>query len=300
MRFSWGTGVLAAGCIFAATAMAQGKADPQAEMAAAFEAAKATLTKGPADVKLKNQATLHLPAKYIFVPNAEAVRILRAMGNRPNPDTLGVIFPADEGENWFMVANYVDAGYIKDDDAKDWKADDLLSNIKEGTDDANKERRTRGIPEIEVIGWVEKPTYDAASHRLVWSLSSRSKGASAADDPGVNYNTYLLGRQGFISMNLVTGLSEVEAQKPIARELLAAVEFDKGRTYGEFNSSTDKVAEYGLAALVAGVAAKKLGFFALIAAFAAKFAKIIGIAVLAFGAGIVKFFRGRNSDTPSV
>lgn len=116
-------------------------------------------------------------------------------------------------------------------------------------------RKERGIPEFEVIGWVEKPTYEAASHRLVWSANTRDKGASSDAEQGVNYNTYALGREGYISMNLVTGMSTVEAEKPIAKQLLAALEFNDGKRYSDFNASTDKVAEYGLAALVGGFAA---------------------------------------------
>ena len=269
--------------------------DPAAESAAAFAAAKAAMTSGPADVKLIDQATIHLPKGYVFVPQSEAVRLLKAMGNRPSQDTLGMIFPTS-GDNWFLVARYVPSGYIKDNDAKDWNADDLLKNIREGTEQANAERRKRGIPEMEVVGWVESPAYDASSHRLVWSLSSRDKGAPASAEKGVNYNTYLLGRQGYVSMNLVTDLNSVEEQKPIARRLLEAVEFEKGKAYADFNSSTDRVAEYGLAALVGGVAAKKLGFFALIAAFAAKFAKLVIFGFVAAGAFALKILRGKGAD----
>ena len=106
---------------------------------------------------------------------------------------------------------HVDAGYIRDEDAKDWKADELLKSIREGTEETNAERRTRNLPELEVLGWVQAPQYDAASHRLVWSLSSREKGATADSDNGVNYNTLMLGREGYVSMNMVAGAREIEA-----------------------------------------------------------------------------------------
>jgi uncharacterized membrane-anchored protein len=263
----------------------------EAEGKAAFAAARAAMQAGPADVRLADQATLHLPAKYVFIPQAQALRLLKAMGNRPSPDTLGMVFPQEGEENWFVVVRYVSSGYIKDDDARDWKADELLASIKEGTAEANKERRQRGIPEMEVVGWVERPAYDAATHRLVWSLSSRDKGAPASEEQGVNYNTYMLGREGYISMNLVTGMNAVEGLKPTARELLASLDFTKGKSYAEFNASTDRVAEYGLAALVGGIAAKKLGFFALLAAFFAKSIKLVILAVAGIGAMAVKFFR---------
>ena len=79
--------------------------------------------------------------------------------------------------------------------------------------------------------------------------------------------------------------------------LLAALEYNKGKGYGDFNASTDNVAAYGITALVAGVAAKKLGMFALIAAFAAKGAKVLIVAGIAALAGLKRLFSRRK--TPS-
>lgn len=282
-----------AALFFAAAAVAQTPAQ-QAEIKSAFQAARAAMQEGPVDVKFTDQATLHLPKGYVFIPQSEAIRILRALGNKPSPDTLGAIFPASD-DHWFMIARFVKSGYIKDDDARDWKADDLLSNIKQGTEAANQERRQRGIPEMEVVGWVEAPNYNTAMHRLVWSLSSRDKDAPSDREKGVNYNTYVLGREGYVSMNLVTELSEVESQKPIAKSLIGDVDFDKGKAYEDFNASTDHVAEYGLAALVGGIAAKKLGLLALIGVFLAKSFKLIAVVVLGGAAVVAKFFK-RNKD----
>ena len=108
---------------------------------------------------------------------------------------------------------------------------------------------------------------------------------------GVNYNTYALGREGYLSLNFITDLKDLPAQKPDAKALLGSLEFDKGKRYEDFDSSTDHVAEYGLAALVVGVGAKKLGLLAVAFAFIAKFAKIIFIAVIGGGAAITKFFK---------
>ena len=94
-------------------------------------------------------------------------------------------------------------------------------------------------------------------------------------------------------MNLVTGMATIEAEKPIARQLLAALEYNDGKRYAQFDSATDHIAEFGLAALIGGVAAKKLGLFALIAAFLAKFAKVIAIAVIA-ALGILAKLMGRK------
>lgn len=262
----------------------------------AFEEAQKTAKDGPQDIALTSQATLKLPAGYTFIPEPQASVLLNAMGNPGKDDRLqGLVFSKAKDDQWFMTVRFESSGYIKDDDAKDWNADDLLKNYRSGTEEANKERVKMGVPGLEILGWAEKPAYDAASHRLVWAMSSKEIGSPANEPQGVNYNTYALGREGYFSMNLVTGLTELPQHKSHAAALLAALQFENGKKYTDFNSSTDKVAEYGIAALVAGAAAKKLGLLAVIFAFMAKFAKIIFIAFAAFGGGIWKFFSGRKS-----
>lgn len=272
-----------------------GTAQARAEIEAAVAAANAAIHHGPEKIPLAGQAQLDLPAGYDFVPGQQAIRFLKALGNTPGDDVLGLISPADDNASWFMVVRYLASGYVRDEDAKDWNADDLLKNIRAGTEESNQARRERGFPEMEVLGWIEKPQYEAATHRLVWSIASRRKGGSDAEG-GVNYSTLALGREGYVSMNMVAARQDIEALKPTARALLATLNFDEGRRYADYNASTDKTAEYGLAALVAGVAAKKLGFFAVAAAFFAKFAKVIGLAVVAGGAALAKLAR-RKKET---
>lgn len=285
---------LLAALLLACTFVAQAADTPsssnlEAERAAAYKAAQAAQKPGPAEIALRDQAHLHLPAGYLWVPQPAAGQLMQAMGNRVDDSFVGAIFPASDAD-WFAVVKFVKEGYIKDDDAKDWNADDLLKSLKEGTEAANEERAKRGIPSIEVTGWAQKPQYDASSHRLVWSALSKRKGSTDGNQ-GVNYNTYALGREGYLSLNLITNAKDLDKYKPDASKLLGAIQYDDGKKYADFNSSTDKVAAYGLAALVAGAAVKKLGLFAVIAAFLAKFAKL---AVVAGGAalwGIAKLFK---------
>ena len=163
----------------------------EAEQEAAFKAARAVQKTGPADIALRDQAHLKLPPGYVWVPTPAAAQLMRSMGNRVDDSFLGAVFPNNDAD-WFAVVKFVKEGYIKDDDAKDWNADDLLKSLKEGTEAANEERAKRGIPAIEVTGWAQKPQYDASVHRLVWSALSRHKG-EASGSQGVNYNTYALG-----------------------------------------------------------------------------------------------------------
>ena len=279
---------------FASSASAQLQPDARKQMVGAVEAAKAALVQGPAATPLLDQANLNLPAGFGFVPGKEARAVLLAMGNKPGADTLGLILP--HGGNWFVAIRYVKSGYIRDDEAKDWNADDMLEQIRSGTEDGNKERIARGIPALDIVGWIEKPNYDTNTHKLKWSLAARDKGSPANVVQTVNYNTYTLGREGFISMNLVTNTNLIEGLKPTVAQLLEGLTFNEGKRYTDFNATTDHVAEFGLAALIGGVAAKKLGLIALAAAFVAKFAKAIALAGFAVAAGLAKFFRRKRAS----
>jgi len=283
--------------LFAAGASAQPATSP-AESAAqsAWTNASKAMQRGPQTIALRNQASLKLPEGYGFIPTREASVLMEAMGNSSDDAFIGLIMPTAEGSgDWMISVDYTAAGYIEDSDAKSWNADELLTNLKEGTEAGNKRRKQMGITELEVTRWIETPSYDSTTQRLVWSAEARHKGAAAGDDSTVNYNTYVLGREGYVSLNLITSTSAVEGQKPMAKMLLGNVAFMDGKRYADFNPSTDKLAGYGLAALIGGVAAKKLGFFALIAAFFAKFFKLIIFGLIAGATAIKSFFTRKRS-----
>jgi len=273
-------------------------AGPPSELQLAWQAAGPAVVRGPQSVVLRDQGTMQLPEGYAYVPAKEGERIMNAMGNQTDSRFLGLIVPLSDDASWFVTMDFEEAGYIKDDDAKDWDADELLQSLKDGTEESNKHREQLGVPAIQVTRWIERPTYESGTHQLVWSAEAKLKHGDDPD-PTINYNTYVLGREGYISLNLITSTSTIGQDKQVAKQLLAAVEFNGGKKYSDFNASTDKVAAYGLAALVGGVAVKKLGLLAVIGAFLLKFAKIIAIAVAALGGIFVKFFKRDKGDSTS-
>lgn len=296
--------VLLAFIVLSFPAVAQEKPAPapnaqeaqQIEGEKAFEAALTARTLGPAEVPLLTQAVLKLPAGYAFIPKAEGSRLMRAMGNRTGSNFLGLVTQA-ESFDWFATLVYNNAGYVRDDDAKVWKADELLQSLKDGTEEGNKDRASRGFPQIEITGWVEPPAYTSETHRLVWAAHVRQKGETKGGS--VNYNTYALGREGYFELNMIGAQDVIVREKDRAQDLLAALNYVPGKAYGDFQAGTDKVAEYGLAALVAGVAAKKLGMFAVLAAFFAKSAKLILLAVFGALAVIGRLFKGKSAPPPA-
>ena len=280
------------------------EASRKAELVAAWKAASEAGVGGPKDVSLIDQATLKLPASHFFVPQAEGARVLRALGNVVNDASfVGLVVGTGPNDGWIVVIRYIKEGYIKDDDAKNWNADELLNNLKDGAEETNKDRIARGFPEMQVIGWVQPPSYDAATHRLVWSLLAKDKGEPDNVAKSINYNTYALGRDGYFSLNLLSNSERIAGDKAVAHGLLGDLAYNAGKRYADFSASTDRIAEYGLMALVGGVAAKKLGLFAIAIAFVLKFAKIIFVGAAVLGAGVVQFFRRKprsnSADGPA-
>jgi uncharacterized membrane-anchored protein len=273
------------------------EAEPADAGATVWQAASDAMIHGPQNIVLRDQAQIALPEGYGFVPASEGAAVMELMGNRTDERFIGLIFPTSEAA-WFVTMDYEPAGYIKDDDAKDWDADELLDSLRQGTEAANEHRKEIGVTPIEVTRWVEAPMYDAGAHRLVWSAEAKEIGV-ADQDPTINYNTYVLGREGYISLNLITTASMIDAEKPAAHELLTAVNFNEGKRYTDFDASTDKVAAYGLAALIGGVAAKKLGLLAMIGVFLAKFGKLVAVGAIALFGGFAKFFKRKGDQPPA-
>jgi uncharacterized membrane-anchored protein len=300
-RFSTALAALLALCMAISPAAAQ--TNPQdkviAEQRAAWEAAKHAATSGPAQIKLGDQGSFQINADEAFIPAAEANRIMASLGNGTSPARYGLVVSPKKETNWIVDISWIEEGYVRDGDAKEWQPDQLLENLKDGTERGNAERIARGFPAIEVTGWIEKPAYDAANHRLVWSLGLRNKNGKPGEPQTVNYNTYALGRQGYFSLDLITSSDSIGTDKQAARDLLGSLNYGSGKRYTDFNGSTDKVAAYGLAALIGVVAVKKLGLLAMAGVFLLKIWKLGLIAIAAAGAAIRRFFRRKDNVIPA-
>jgi uncharacterized membrane-anchored protein len=237
-------------------------------------------------------ATLDMPPSFRYLAPDDANRVLvDAWGNPPGEKTLGMIFPADvsplSDEGWGVVITYQEDGHVKDDDAKTTNYDDLLKKMKEGTADENEERVKQGYPSLLLTGWAEPPSYDSATHKLYWALDLH---AGDAKEDTLNYNIRVLGRKGVLVLNAVAGMPQLPTIKTEMQNVIGFTDFTPGNRYADFNSGTDKVAEYGIAALVAGAVAAKLGLLAKIAAVLAPLWKLLIAGWKIVLVGIAAFF----------
>lgn len=250
-----------------------------------------------------NIATLNLPATFRYLDPTDAGKLLTdGWGNPPGATTLGMIVPAEvnplSASGWGVVVTYDKDGHVKDDDADHINYTDLLKEMQEGMIENNKARKEQGYAAMALVGWAEQPSYDKGQHKLYWAKELHTDGDS---ENGLNYNIRVLGREGVLVLNAVSGMNQIAQVKDEMKKVTAFSEFTPGNRYTDFNASTDKVAEYGLAALVAGGVAAKLGFFGKLFAVLLALKKFILIGVAAIGSWVYKLLgRKKTSPTTSV
>ncbi|WEF32686.1 DUF2167 domain-containing protein [Pseudoduganella chitinolytica] len=237
-------------------------------------------------------ATLDLPAGFRYLAPADAGRLLsEGWGNPPGIETLGMIVPTAVNPltraGWGVVVTYEKEGHVKDDDADSIKYDELLKTMQESMQEANEERKKQGYQPMTLVGWAEAPRYDKASHKLYWAKELHSAGDA---QNGLNYNIRVLGREGVLVLNAVAGMDQIAQIRKEMKTVTAFSDFTPGNRYADFDEKTDKVAEYGLAALIAGGAAAKLGLFGKLFALLLAFKKVVIVGIGALGFGIAKRF----------
>ena len=239
-------------------------------------------------------ATVEVPSGLRFLSGPDANKVLvNLWGNPPSEEPLGMLLPAEVSpladNSWAVVISFVDDGYVKDEDAEKIDYKQLLAEMQQGTRDGNKERIKQGYQPIELIGWAAPPRYDRIAKKLYWA-KELSFGDKA--ERSLNYNIRILGRRGVLVLNAIAAIEQLGEIEQNAPQILAAVDFNPGERYADFSAQRgDKVASYGIGALVAGGIAAKLGLFKglWIALLAAK--KFIIIGVVAISGWIAKTFK---------
>lgn len=248
-------------------------AEPEPEKPAPLHIDPQSVTEGPKQLTLAHGILIELPADVHFFDAKASDMILKRRGHMHNDDILGIIEPGANDQNWEVVVSFDDDGHIADDETL--KPDDILESLKEGLDEYNDERKKAGFEALSLTGWAEPPRYDTASHHMVWGLNVSSPSGTT-----VNYNTRVLGRTGYVSLNLLSDPEQLQSAKTAAAGLLSTTSFAVGSRYSDFDKKKDKVAEYGLTGLIAagaGLGAVKLVKLGLLA----KFSKVIFAALLA-------------------
>jgi uncharacterized membrane-anchored protein len=232
---------------------------------------------------------IQLPQGKILLLGADAQRYSWLISGVEFPSTEAVM--SNEAGNADVYYEWRDAGYVSDSDWSDVDADEMLAGFKESTEASNKERAANGFKPMEVVGWLQPPTYDAATHTASYSLELKDD-----DSHWANVVALRLGRGGYSELTWVGAIDVMESSGGRPALLNTALDihaFDEGHRYADYQDG-DKVAAFGIAGLVATALGLKLGGKGLIAAiiaFVVAGKKIIIPAVLLGGAGLAKYWR---------
>jgi uncharacterized membrane-anchored protein len=257
--------------------------------------------------KLGKVATLDIPAGCRFTDGKGAKKFLELTQNPYSGSEVGALTcetpvpgdPAAEPNMWFVIFEYDASGYVKDEEKDSLNADKILGTLREGQAQGNEERRRLGWEELILAGWARPPYYDQETNNLTWAVNVVG---ATENDTSVNHSVRMLGRGGVLKADLVSDPSGFAAAMPTFNEVIDATIFVPGQKYAEWQDG-DKVAAYGLTALVAGgagVAAAKLGLFGKLWKLLAGAAKLVIVGLVAVGAWLRKLFSGRSRDeTPA-
>ncbi len=244
---------------------------------------KPNALQGPATARLGAVAQIGLPAGYEFFDGKTTRAIMESSGEPTSGNELGLLHPTNAP--WSVIFEFSDVGFVKDDEKDKLDPVKLLAAIKAGNDEGNKERERNGNPPLIIVGWEQEPKYDPATHNLTWAIRATSEGRAI-----LNYNTRLLGRKGVMEVVLICDPAEFSATLPHFQELLASHKFQTGESYAEYKPG-DKIAKYGLGALILGggaVAAAKLGLLGPVILFFKKAWKLVIVAIVAVAAMVKK------------
>ena len=216
---------------------------------------------------------------YEIINGIDALRGIEALIYDPKTDGI-------------VIYQKLGNGYVPIDDWHDVDADALLKSISEDVEESNIKRKGAGIAPFHVIGWLERPHLDRATNTVRWAIEM----ADEADGPIVNSVALVLGRDGF--ERLVWAGAKSEAHGEMLNVALASFTFPAGGRYADYQPG-DKVAEYGVAGLVAAIlgakVAAKLGFLAALIVFAKKFGVLLLIPIGLFAAWKKRLFSRKNA-----
>jgi uncharacterized membrane-anchored protein len=250
--------------------------------------------KGPGTATMKQLAQIEVPPGFMFTDGESTRTILQAMGNLTDDSEIGFLSPTNL--EWFIVFSFSEEGYVKDDEKDKLNAPEMLKMIRKGNDYANTQKEKMGLSPMKIVGWEQEPSYNDQTQNLEWAIRIESEG-----DQIINYNTRVLGRHGFAEIQLVVDPAELQGTLPAFKQLLGTFQYKPGETYAEYRSG-DKLAKYGLAALITGAGvglAAKTGLLAWILVFFKKAWKFVVAAVVGIGVLLKRIITGRTESQSS-
>jgi hypothetical protein len=195
---------------------------------------------GPTLAKVGTEAELNLGQGLVFLESSDIKKFLIWSGRGVSPKVVSVAAP--ENFAWWAVFKFDEIGYVEDRGRDALDADIMLTSVRRSTEDYGDRHKLRTL---SVVGWIEPPHYDEATHNLQWMLKDQDQKGGIMTD----YNTVYLGRRGTMTVELLASRGVFESSLAPFKELLHGFSFMSGHEY-RAHADGDRTAERGLADLV--------------------------------------------------
>lgn len=199
-------------------------------------------------------ATINVPEGYKYLNAKQSEVVLnKVWSNPPDKPTLGLLFRDTTdvlaSSPWVVEISYEEGGYVNDNDASSIDYTALLAQMKKDAEAENAKRVKLGYEPVSIVGWAVEPTYDAKNKRLVWGREMKFGNDKVNS---LNYHICIFGRKGVLMLNIITEMDKLPALKKDIDKVIAAISFNKGNSYADYDDSNDIEAAYGIEALVSG------------------------------------------------
>ncbi len=101
-------------------------------------------------------ATIDVPDRYFYLNPTDTATVLEDVwGNPPGGTTLGMLMPqqytAFDNNSWAVTIEYVEDGYVSDEDAHEIDYSDLLEKMQKETRQSSKARAEAGYGTVELV-----------------------------------------------------------------------------------------------------------------------------------------------------
>jgi uncharacterized membrane-anchored protein len=184
-------------------------------------------------------------------------------GNPDGSGQIGMLLPMETDlfgdAGWAVVISYQEDGYVSDKDAGKINYDKLLKEMQASTLKANKKRAEMGFAPVTLVGRAASPHYDSRDKKL---YRAKELQFDQSEKHTLNYNIRILWCKGVLVMNAVSAIDQLPMVRERMESVIGFANFNEGYRYSDFDPGVDKLAAYGIAALIGGKVAAKVGLLA--------------------------------------
>jgi uncharacterized membrane-anchored protein len=212
-----------------------------AELRAAFDALNWRMEAAVYDLPLSH-AQIRLPPGSTLLLGADAERYAWLASGVEYPGTEAVT--SAKAGSADIYYEWRGEGHVDDTDWSKVDSDRLLSQYNAAVD---ADRQKYGDEAAQLVRWLQRPTYDAASHTVIYAIESKQ-----AETHWANVVALRLGRLGYAELTWAGSIASFQESGEASQLLhtaLASHDFTQGHRYSDFQDG-DTEAGDGIAGLL--------------------------------------------------